>query len=70
MNRSSLISRRLFTSGTVLAAATLAWPSLRAQPSLEKTKIALVVAKNSQIISMCNLIITQICLFVKEFLWH
>ncbi|MGH6637682.1 MAG: ABC transporter substrate-binding protein, partial [Polaromonas sp.] len=38
-----LISRRIFASGTALAAATLALPALRAQSRLEKTKIALAV---------------------------
>lgn len=41
--RSSFMSRRFFNSGSVLAAAALALPSLRAQASLEKTKIALSV---------------------------
>ena len=43
MNRAPLISRRIFTSSTVFAAATLALPGLRAQPQLETTKIALSV---------------------------
>src|SRR6187402_3687482 len=43
MNRHPLISRRTFAGGTALAVATLALPSLRAQPKLEKTKIALSV---------------------------
>ncbi|SFC36478.1 NitT/TauT family transport system substrate-binding protein [Polaromonas sp. OV174] len=43
MNRQALISRRIFTGGTVLAAATLAVPALRAQSRLEKTKIAMAV---------------------------
>ena len=38
-----LISRRIFAGGAALAAATLALPALRAQPKLEKTKIALSV---------------------------
>ena len=43
MNRPPLISRRGFASGTALAVATLALPSLRAQPKLEKSKIAISV---------------------------
>ena len=43
MNRQPLISRRTFAGGTALAAAALALPSLRAQPKLEKTKVALAV---------------------------
>ncbi len=41
--RAPVISRRRFTGGAALAAAALAWPGLRAQTSLEKTKISLVV---------------------------
>lgn len=43
MNRQPLITRRTFAGGTALAAAALALPALRAQPKLEKTKIALAV---------------------------
>lgn len=43
MNRHPLISRRTFAGGTALAVATLALPSLRAQPKPEKTKIAISV---------------------------
>ena len=43
MNRLPLISRRVFASGTILAAATLALPALRAQPRPETRKIALSV---------------------------
>ena len=43
MTRSTLITRRVFTSSTVLAAASLALPALRAQPQLEIRKIALSV---------------------------
>lgn len=43
MNGHPFISRRIFASGAALAAATLAVPALRAQPRLEKTKIALSV---------------------------
>jgi NitT/TauT family transport system substrate-binding protein len=43
MNRPPLISRRSFAGGTALAAAALALPSLRAQPKLEKSKIAISV---------------------------
>ena len=43
MNRPPLISRRGFAGGAALAAATLAIPSLRAQPKLEKSKIAIAV---------------------------
>lgn len=38
-----LINRRVFTTGTLLAAATLAAPALRAQNKLEKTKVAIAV---------------------------
>lgn len=41
--RSSLISRRLFTSGSALAASALAFPCLRAQTNVEKSKISLSV---------------------------
>lgn len=37
------ISRRNFSAGTMLAAASLAAPALRAQPRLEKTKVAIAV---------------------------
>ncbi len=37
------VSRRTFASGLALTAATMALPALRAQPRLEKTKIALSV---------------------------
>ena len=43
MNRLPLISRRVFASGTILAAATLALPALRAQPRPETRKITLSV---------------------------
>jgi NitT/TauT family transport system substrate-binding protein len=43
MNRHSLISRRGFAGGTALAVATLAFPSLRAQPKPEKSKISIAV---------------------------
>ena len=43
MNRQPLVSRRLFAGASALAAASLALPSLRAQPRLEKSKIALAV---------------------------
>ncbi|MEP6589222.1 MAG: ABC transporter substrate-binding protein [Polaromonas sp.] len=43
MNRSPLISRRVFASSTIVAAATLALPALRAQPQPETRKIALSV---------------------------
>ena len=43
MNRRSTFSRRIFASAGVLAAATLAMPALRAQPRLEKSKLALAV---------------------------
>ena len=43
MTRPPLISRRSFAGGAALAAATLALPSLRAQPRLEKSKIAMAV---------------------------
>ncbi len=43
MNRFPLISRRVFASGTILAAATFALPVLRAQPQPETRKIALSV---------------------------
>ncbi|MES2279901.1 MAG: ABC transporter substrate-binding protein [Pseudomonadota bacterium] len=43
MITSHKLSRRVFASGTALAAATLAFPSLRAQGKLEKTKISLAV---------------------------
>ena len=43
MSRRSTFSRRIFASAGVLAAATLAMPALRAQPRLEKSKLALAV---------------------------
>ena len=43
MNRQTLFSRRRFAAGTAAAAAALAWPPLRAQGRLEKSKIALSV---------------------------
>jgi NitT/TauT family transport system substrate-binding protein len=43
MKRQPLISRRRFAGATVMAAATLALPALRAQTRLEKSKIALSV---------------------------
>ena len=43
MNRQFPISRRSFAGGTAAVAATLAFPALRAQSKLEKTKIALSV---------------------------
>ncbi len=43
MNRRSTFSRRIFASAGVVAAATLAMPALRAQPRLEKSKLALAV---------------------------
>jgi len=39
----NLITRRVFTAGTALAAATLAAPALRAQNRPEKTKVAIAV---------------------------
>ena len=43
MSRRSTFSRRIFASAGVVAAATLAMPALRAQPRLEKSKLALAV---------------------------
>ncbi|MES2942611.1 MAG: ABC transporter substrate-binding protein [Pseudomonadota bacterium] len=43
MTSQNIISRRTFAGGAALAAATLAFPALRAQNKLEKTKIALAV---------------------------
>ena len=43
MNRRSTFSRRIFASAGVAAAATWAMPILRAQPRLEKSKLALAV---------------------------
>ncbi|MDD5324544.1 MAG: ABC transporter substrate-binding protein [Polaromonas sp.] len=43
MNHQSLVSRRFFASSAALTVAALVTPSLRAQPHLEKTKIALAV---------------------------
>ena len=43
MNRRSTFSRRVFARAGALAAATLAMPTLRAQPRLEKSKLALAV---------------------------
>ena len=43
MNHQPLVSRRFFASSAALTVATLVMPSLRAQPHLEKTKIALAV---------------------------
>ena len=43
MSRRSTFSRRIFASAGVVAATTLAMPVLRAQPRLEKSKIALAV---------------------------
>lgn len=43
MNRLPLISRRVFASGSVLAAATLALPGSKAQPQPEVKKITLAV---------------------------
>ena len=38
-----LINRRTFTSAAALAAASIAAPALRAQPKLEKSKVAIAV---------------------------
>lgn len=43
MNHQPLVSRRFFASSAALTVAALVMPSLRAQPHLEKTKIALAV---------------------------
>jgi len=43
MNRQPLVSRRCFAASAALAATTLAFPALRAQSRLEKSKIALAV---------------------------
>jgi NitT/TauT family transport system substrate-binding protein len=43
MNRRSPVSRRVFASAGAVAAAALAMPALRAQPRLEKSKLALAV---------------------------
>lgn len=43
MTSQNIISRRTFAGAAAMAAATLAFPALRAQNKLEKTKIALAV---------------------------
>lgn len=43
MSRLPPISRRVFTSSTILAAAALALPDLRAQPQPETKKITIAV---------------------------
>jgi NitT/TauT family transport system substrate-binding protein len=43
MNRQPFVSRRFFAGSAALAAATLAFPTLRAQTRLEKAKISLAV---------------------------
>ncbi|MDB5965286.1 MAG: putative signal peptide protein [Polaromonas sp.] len=43
MSHPLVVSRRAFATGTAVAAATLAFPALRAQGKLEKTKLALSV---------------------------
>ncbi|MRD48102.1 ABC transporter substrate-binding protein [Caenimonas koreensis] len=41
--KTTLLTRRVFTSAAALAAACVAAPALRAQPKLEKTKLAIAV---------------------------
>jgi NitT/TauT family transport system substrate-binding protein len=43
MNRQRLVSRRFFAASAALGAATLAFPVLRAQSRIEKSKIAIAV---------------------------
>ena len=64
--QSSFMSRRLFTSRSALAAVALALPSLRAQASLEKTKIALSVGGKAALYYLPLTISEQLGYFKAE----
>lgn len=65
MNRST-INRRTFASAAALGAATLAFPALRAQGKLEKTKIALAVGGKAAFYYLPLTITEQLGFFKAE----
>ncbi|MDB5886943.1 MAG: putative signal peptide protein [Polaromonas sp.] len=60
------MSRRAFASGSVLAAATFAWPALRAQSQPETRKITIAVAKKAAFYSLPLSISEQLGYFKAE----
>ena len=69
MSRRSTFSRRIFASAGVLAAATLAMPALRAQPRLEKSKLALAVGGKAAFYYLPLTISDQLGFFKAEGLY-
>ena len=66
MNRRSTFSRRIFASAGVVAATTLAMPVLRAQPRLEKPKLALAVGGKAALYYLPLTISDQLGFFKAE----
>ena len=66
MNCRSIFSRRTFASAGVVAATTLAMPALRAQPRLEKSKLALAVGGKAALYYLPLTISDQLGFFKAE----
>ncbi|MDB5778502.1 MAG: putative signal peptide protein [Polaromonas sp.] len=66
MERFPRMSRRLFTGGSVLAAATLAWPALHAQGQPETRKITIAVENKAAFCSLPLTISEQLGYFRAE----
>ncbi|MCJ7798547.1 MAG: ABC transporter substrate-binding protein [Polaromonas sp.] len=66
MNRQPLVSRRLFAGSAAMAVATLAFPALRAQSRLEKSKISLAVGGKSAFFNLPLTIAEQLGYFKAE----
>lgn len=66
MNRQPLVSRRLFAGSAALAVATLAFPALRAQSRLEKSKILLAVGGKAAFFNLPLTIAEQLGYFRAE----
>ena len=66
MERFPRMSRRLFTGGSMLAAATLAWPTLHAQGQPETRKITIAVGNKAAFYSLPLTISEQLGYFRAE----
>lgn len=66
MNRPLVVSRRFFAGSVALAAATLAFPTLRAQSRLEKLKIAIAVSGKAAFFNLPLTIAEQLGYFRAE----
>lgn len=66
MNRPLVVSRRFFAGSAALAAAALAVPALRAQPRLEKSKIAIAVGGKAAFFHLPLTIAEQLGYFRAE----